>query len=87
MGRYGHGQILRVRDLLLVLGEKGELVLVRLDPREPNDVLGRVQALVGVTWNNLALYGRYLLVCNSTAAACYELATLPAGESPKEPAR
>ncbi len=72
-GRYRHGQILRVKDLLLVLGEKGELVLVGLDPRKPNNVLGRVQALTGTTWNNIALYGRFLLVRNATEAVCYEL--------------
>lgn len=72
-GRYGDGQILRVRELLLVLSEKGELVLVRLDSGQPGAVLGRVQALTGTTWNNIALYGRYLLLRNATEAVCYEL--------------
>ncbi len=72
-GRHRHGQILRVKDLLLVLGEKGELVLVGLDPGKPNSVLGRVQALTGTTWNNIALYGRFLLIRNATEAVCYEL--------------
>jgi outer membrane protein assembly factor BamB len=76
-GKYGHGQLLRVRDLLLVLSEDGELVLVRADPQTPNAVCGRVQALTGTTWNNLALYGRFLLVRNATTAACYELALCP----------
>jgi hypothetical protein len=62
---------------MLVLRETGELVLVRLDPERPNAVAGRLQALTGKTWNNLALYGRLLLVRNATEAACYELATLP----------
>ncbi|HCE41999.1 MAG TPA: hypothetical protein DET40_00430 [Lentisphaeria bacterium] len=75
-GRYGNGQILRVRGLLLVLGEEGELVLVRLDPEIPNAVLGRLQALSDTTWNNMALYGRQLLVRNTTESACYELATV-----------
>ncbi len=75
-GRYGDGQILRVRDLLLILGGKGELIIIRLDPKIPNAVLGRIQVLTGTTWNNLALYGRYLLVRNATEAACYELTTL-----------
>lgn len=76
-GKYGHGQVLRVRDLLLVLGERGDLVLVRLDPQAANAVLGRLQVLTGTTWNNPALYGKYLLVRNATEAACYELAVLP----------
>ena len=43
-GRYGHGQILLVNDLLLVLSEKGEVVLVEATPERPNNVLGRFQA-------------------------------------------
>ena len=72
-GRYGHGQILRVGDLLLVLTEKGEVVLVEATPDRPNHVLGRFQAIEGLTWNNVALYGPYLLVRNAEEAACYKL--------------
>jgi outer membrane protein assembly factor BamB len=72
-GHYGHGQLLRVGDLLLVLSEKGEVVLVEATPDRPNNVLGRVQAFADVTWNNLALYGPYLLVRNAEEAACYKL--------------
>jgi outer membrane protein assembly factor BamB len=72
-GRYRHGQILRVGDLLLVLTESGEVVLVEATPERPNSVLGRFQAIEGMTWNNLALYGRYLLVRNAEQAACYVL--------------
>ena len=73
-GRYGHGQILRVGQLLLVLAESGELLLVEASPDRDHSVLGRFQALEGMTWNNLALYGHYLLVRNAREAACYELA-------------
>jgi outer membrane protein assembly factor BamB len=73
-GRYGHGQILRVDDLLLVLGEEGELALVEASPENANNVLGQIQALDGRTWNNLALYGEYLLVRNGREAVCYRLA-------------
>lgn len=72
-GRYGHGQILRVKDLLLVLAESGELLLVEADPDRRNSVLGRLQALDDKTWNNLALSGPYLLVRNAREAACYRL--------------
>jgi outer membrane protein assembly factor BamB len=72
-GRYGHGQILRVGDLLLVLTEQGEVVLVEATPDRTNSVLGRFQAIEGLTWNNLALYGPYLLVRNAEEAACYKL--------------
>jgi outer membrane protein assembly factor BamB len=76
-GPYGHGQIMRVGDLLLVLSDRGELTLVRLDPQTPNAVLGKIQVLNDKTWNNPTLYGRYLLVRNATESACYELTILP----------
>jgi outer membrane protein assembly factor BamB len=72
-GRYGHGQILLVNDLLLVLSEEGEIVLVDATPESPNKVMGRFQALDGLTWNNFALSGTYLLVRNAEEAACYRL--------------
>ena len=72
-GRYGHGQVLRVNDLLLVETEAGEILLVEAVPDRPNHVLGRFQAVEGLTWNTLALYGPYLLVRNAEEAACYEL--------------
>jgi outer membrane protein assembly factor BamB len=71
-GRYGHGQILGVGDLLLVLSEKGRLALVELNPQKFVE-LGAIQALEGKTWNNLCLYGNKLLIRNAEEAACYEL--------------
>jgi len=78
-GRYQHGQILLVSDLLLVLAESGEVVLVEPTPDEPDKVLGRFQAIEGKTWNNIALYGDLLLVRNGQEAATYRLplATAP----------
>lgn len=74
-GRYLHGQILRVDDLLLVLSEEGVLSLVEATPdkERANNVLGSIQALQGRTWNNLALSGPYLLVRNGQEAVCYRL--------------
>jgi outer membrane protein assembly factor BamB len=72
-GRYGHGQILRVGELLLVLSESGRMFLVEATPDRRNHVLGQFQALEGKTWNTLALYGPYLLVRNAEEAACYQL--------------
>jgi len=71
-GRYNHGQILGVGDLLLVLAEDGRLVLVEANPQKFVE-LGSLQALEGKTWNNLCLYGRQLLLRNGEEAACYEL--------------
>ncbi len=72
-GRYKHGQVLLVGDLLLVLSESGELFLVEATPERPNSVLASFQALDGKTWNTFALYGSRLLVRNGQEAACYEL--------------
>ena len=71
-GRYGHGQILGVGNLLLSLGEDGELHLDEMNPKSYTH-LASMQALNGKTWNNLCLYGRYLLLRNAEEAACYEL--------------
>lgn len=72
-GRYHHGQILLVGDVLLVLSEEGEIVMVEATPERTNEVLGRFQALNGHTWNNLALYGDLLLVRNAQEAAAWRL--------------
>lgn len=71
-GRYGHGQIVLVGDLLLLTAESGELVLVEASPDEHRE-LTRFTALDDKTWNHTALAGRYLFVRNHREAACYEL--------------
>ncbi len=71
-GRYGHGQLVLVGDLLLVQTEKGDVVLVEATPEEHRE-LARLEALDGKTWNPPALAGRYLLVRNNREAACYQL--------------
>ena len=71
-GRYGHGQMILVGDLLLIQAESGEVVLVEPDPGEHRE-LARLAALDGKTWNPPALAGRLLLVRNNRQAACYEL--------------
>lgn len=71
-GRYGHGQILLVDDLLLIQAESGEVVLVEINPQGPRE-RGRFPALRGKTWNNPALLWDLLLVRNDQEAACYRL--------------
>jgi outer membrane protein assembly factor BamB len=71
-GRYGHGQVLLVDDLLLVTTEAGDIVLVQASADRHRE-LARFAALTGKTWNNPALAGRFLLVRNAQEAACYEL--------------
>ena len=74
-GRYGHGQVLLVDNLLIVQAESGDVALVEAKPEAFNE-LGRFAALDGKTWNNPAFVAPYLLVRNGQEAACYELAIL-----------
>ena len=71
-GRYGHGQIMLVDDLILVQAESGEVVLVEATSKA-HRALTRFAPLDSKTWNNPALAGRHLLVRNAEEAACYEL--------------
>lgn len=72
-GRFNHGQILLVGELLLVQSEEGKVALVEAAPDEYRE-LGSFPAVEGKCWNNLALAGgRYLLVRSGEQAACYEL--------------
>jgi outer membrane protein assembly factor BamB len=72
-GRYGHGQLLLVDKNLLILSEKGDLVLVEATP-DGHHELGKLRALAGdKTWNPPALAGNYAFVRNHQWMACYEL--------------
>lgn len=75
-GRYGHGQLLLVDDLLLVQTEKGPVALVKPSP-DRLEQLGVFPALDSKTWNTMALSGHLLLVRNDREAACYELPLQP----------
>jgi outer membrane protein assembly factor BamB len=73
-GRYGHGQMLLLAEqaLLLILSERGEVVLVSASPDAHNE-LGRFQAIEGKTWNHPVLAHGRLYVRNSEELAAYEL--------------
>jgi outer membrane protein assembly factor BamB len=71
-GRYGHGQVLLIEDLMLVQCEDGDVALVAADPAAHRE-LGRAPALGGKTWNYPALAGSLLVVRNDLEAACFEL--------------
>ena len=72
-GRYGHGQILLVEDLLLVMGEMGTLYLVEPDPETPDLVLGELDLLEGKCWNHLCVTGNVALLRSDTEAVALEL--------------
>lgn len=78
-GRYGHGQVLLVDDLLLVQAESGDVVLVEAIPDEHRE-LTRFSPLRSKTWNNPVLVGNRLLVRNDQEAACFELPLAGDGE-------
>jgi outer membrane protein assembly factor BamB len=71
-GKYGHGQVLRVDDLLLVQSERGDVALVEANPKAYRE-LTRFSAISGQSWNYPALSGNRLLVRSDQEAACYEL--------------
>jgi outer membrane protein assembly factor BamB len=71
-GQFGHGQILLSDDLLIVLGEAGELALVEATPERYRE-LGRIQAIEGKTWNNPTLIGNRIFVRNHLEMAAYDL--------------
>jgi outer membrane protein assembly factor BamB len=75
-GQYGHGQMLLAGDLLVVLGEAGELALVEPTPQRFHE-LGRIQAIDGKTWNNPALVGNRVFVRNHLEMAAYDLPLAP----------
>lgn len=71
-GRYGHGQLLLVDAHLLILSEKGDVVLVEANASQHREV-ARFQALGDKSWNTPALAGRHLVLRNAREAVCYEL--------------
>ena len=72
-GRYGHGQLILIDDILLIMSESGDVVLVEARP-DRHVELARMTAFGGKTWNPPAFATPYLLVRTDSEAACYELA-------------
>jgi outer membrane protein assembly factor BamB len=73
-GRYGKGQMILLADsnLVLVISEKGELVLLEANPSEHRELF-KIKALEGKTWNHPVVVGDRLYLRNATEAVCYEL--------------
>ena len=72
-GRYGHGQLLLVGDLLLIQAEDGSIALVEARP-DAYVELARIDVLTGKTWNHPTLVGSSLLVRNDREVVMLELA-------------
>jgi outer membrane protein assembly factor BamB len=71
-GRYGHGQLLAAGDHLVVLTERGDLVLVRATPDGHDEVAG-FHAIDGKTWNVPAMADGRILVRNARQMAAFDL--------------
>jgi outer membrane protein assembly factor BamB len=73
-GRYGRGQVMLLpeQSLLLVVTEKGEVLLLAADPARHRE-LGRFRALAGKTWNHPVIAHGCLYVRNDEEMACFEL--------------
>lgn len=73
-GRYGKGQALLLKNsnAVLVISEKGELVLLDANP-EKHTELAKLKALEGKTWNHPVIVGDKLYLRNDQEAACYRL--------------
>lgn len=86
-GRYGHGQLLKVGDLILLQQEEpGDLVLVEPTPDpDAEHEIARIPALAERTWNNPVLAGRHLLIRNDREAACFEMQIVDVDDEESSP--
>jgi outer membrane protein assembly factor BamB len=83
-GRYGNGQVLLIADqgLLLVLSEKGEVVILKASPEQLEE-LARLPAVTGKTWNHPVIAHGKLFVRNAEEAACFSLPLVDSDRSSK----
>lgn len=71
-GRYRFGQVLLLRDYLLVLTESGDVVLAEISPQGMEEV-GRFHAIDGRCWNHPVVRDGVLFVRSDQEAAAYDL--------------
>lgn len=81
-GRYGNGQVLLLpeADQLLVLTETGDVVVLRANPKELEE-LARKKVLSDKTWNHPVLVRNRLYVRNGEEAVCLEVPLTASGTS------
>jgi outer membrane protein assembly factor BamB len=71
-GRYGYGQLLLASGHLVVISGDGELILVRANSEQHEEV-ARFPAIQGKTWNPPAIADGRLLVRNAVEMACFDI--------------
>jgi outer membrane protein assembly factor BamB len=71
-GRYGYGQIMLAGDSVIVLGEDGEIALVRATPERYEEV-AKFEAIEGKTWNYPVIADGRLLVRNVREMAAFDI--------------
>ena len=73
-GRYGFGQMILLEntDQLVLVGEKGEVLLLAADPSKHQE-MGRVPVLEGKTWNHPIVADGRLIVRNGSEAVALDL--------------
>lgn len=73
-GRYEKGQALLLADsdLIIVVSERGDLVLLRTSPDKLTELF-KIPAMTGKTWNHPVVVGDKLYIRNAEEAVCYQL--------------
>lgn len=69
---YGFGQMLQIKDRILILSESGEVALVKMDSEGFQEIT-KFQAIQGKTWNHPAVAQGRLVVRNDREMACFDL--------------
>jgi outer membrane protein assembly factor BamB len=74
-GRYGFGQVVLLADqhALLVVSDKGGVVLLAADPTGNRELGKEIQAVNGKTWNHPVVAHGRLYVRSYEAMACFQL--------------
>ncbi len=72
-GRYGHGQMLKAGEHLLIVEEKGDVRILKPGPKGHNPVGDSVQALDRKTWSHPVLIDGRMILRNDQQVVCLKL--------------